>query len=87
MWVFGSGDDPKDRAGLAHFLEHMLFLGTERYPAADEYQRFISENGGGHNAYTALEHNQFLDIDADKLDEALDRFSQFFTAPRPRLNM
>ncbi|MEM7691790.1 MAG: insulinase family protein, partial [Pseudomonadota bacterium] len=30
----GSGDNPKDRAGLAHFLEHMLFLGTEKYPDA-----------------------------------------------------
>ena len=28
----GSGDDPADREGLSHFLEHMLFLGTEKYP-------------------------------------------------------
>ena len=28
----GSLTDPKDRRGLAHFLEHMLFLGTEKYP-------------------------------------------------------
>ena len=28
----GSGDDPKGREGRAHFLEHMLFLGTEPYP-------------------------------------------------------
>ncbi|WP_390617862.1 insulinase family protein [Maricurvus nonylphenolicus] len=78
----GSGDDPKDRAGLAHFLEHMLFLGTERYPEAGEYQTFISEHGGSHNAYTSQEHtNYFFDINADHLDQALDRFSQFFTAP------
>src|SRR5690606_22299624 len=33
MDVFaGSGDDPVERQGLAHFLEHMLFLGTARYP-------------------------------------------------------
>ena len=34
----GSFDEPADIPGLAHFLEHMLFLGTEKYPAADEYQ-------------------------------------------------
>ena len=78
----GSSDDPVDREGLAHFLEHMLFLGTQKYPDASEYQAFISENGGGHNAYTSAEHtNYFFDIDANKLEEALDRFSQFFVAP------
>lgn len=78
----GSSDDPLDRAGLAHFLEHMLFLGTEKYPDASEYQAFISENGGGHNAYTSAEHtNYFFDVNASKLEEALDRFAQFFVAP------
>jgi insulysin len=78
----GSGDDPKNRGGLAHFLEHMLFLGTERYPQAGEYQKFISEHGGSHNAYTAQENtNYFFDVNAQYLDEALDRFGQFFTAP------
>ena len=78
----GSSDDPKDRAGLAHFLEHMLFLGTEKYPDASDYQAFISRNGGGHNAYTSAEHtNYFFDIDASQLEPALDRFAQFFIAP------
>jgi len=78
----GSRQDPADRAGLAHFLEHMLFLGTERYPQAGEYQNYITEHGGNHNAYTAFEHtNYFFDIDARHLEPALDRFSQFFVAP------
>lgn len=78
----GSGDDPKDRQGLAHFLEHMLFLGTEQYPRAGEYQRYISEHGGSHNAYTADEHtNYFFELDQAFLKPALDRFSQFFIAP------
>ena len=34
----GSLQDPKNRPGLAHFLEHMLFLGTETYPTAGDYQ-------------------------------------------------
>ncbi len=78
----GSWQDPPGRQGLAHFLEHMLFLGTERYPVAGEYQSFISAHGGSHNAYTAFEHtNYFFDIDAGYLEPALDRFSQFFVAP------
>lgn len=79
----GSGDDPESRPGLVHFLEHMLFLGTDKYPDSGEYQQFISEHGGSHNAYTAFEHtNYFFDIDKLFLDSALDRFSQFFIAPR-----
>lgn len=78
----GSGDDPRDREGLAHFLEHMLFLGTEKYPASDEYQAYISSHGGSHNAYTASEHtNYYFDIDQSYLEPALDRFAQFFIAP------
>ena len=54
--MVGSGDNPPGRAGLAHFLEHMLFLGTDKYPDAAEYERFITEHGGNRNAYTAFEH-------------------------------
>lgn len=79
----GSFQNPKEREGLAHFLEHMLFLGTDKYPEAGQYQAFISEHGGSHNAYTSLEHtNYFFDIDPLYLESALDRFAQFFTAPR-----
>ncbi len=78
----GSRDDPEGREGLAHFLEHMLFLGTEKYPEAGEYQAYISARGGSHNAYTSFEHtNYFFDVDKDSLEPALDRFSQFFVAP------
>lgn len=78
----GSSANPEDRAGLAHFLEHMLFLGTEKFPTADEYQSFIRAHGGGHNAYTSQENtNYFFDVSADNLEPALDRFSQFFVAP------
>lgn len=79
----GSSADPRDRAGLAHFLEHMLFLGTDKYPEADEYQSYIRSHGGGHNAYTAQENtNYFFDVSAEFLEPALDRFAQFFIAPR-----
>jgi insulysin len=78
----GSGNDPLDRQGLAHYLEHMLFLGTEKYPEPGEYQQYISENGGSNNAYTVLNHtNYFFNITPDFLEGALDRFAQFFIAP------
>lgn len=78
----GSGDDPVDRQGLAHFLEHMLFLGTAKYPDSAEYQDFINAHGGSHNAYTAVDHTHyFFDIEPDSLEPALDRFAQFFVAP------
>ena len=78
----GSGDDPSDRAGLAHFLEHMLFLGTEPYPLAGDYQNFISQNGGSHNAFTSNDRTTyFFEIDNDELSGALDRFAPFFISP------
>lgn len=78
----GSGDDPKEREGIAHFLEHMLFLGTQKYPEPGEYQQFIKSHGGSHNAFTAFRNtNYFFDIQADYLEPALNRFSQQFAAP------
>jgi insulysin len=78
----GSLQDPKLRPGLAHFLEHMLFLGTKKYPVAGEYQSFISQHGGSHNAFTASEHtNYFFEIEHQQLQGALDRFSRFFHEP------
>ncbi|MEH6584374.1 MAG: insulinase family protein [Halioglobus sp.] len=81
--MVGSGDNPEGREGLAHFLEHMLFLGTDKYPDAAEYEEFVTEHGGRRNAYTSMEHtNYFFDINEASLPEALDRFAQFFIAPR-----
>lgn len=79
----GSGDNPPGRQGLAHFLEHMLFLGTDKYPDAAEYEQYITEHGGNRNAYTSFaETNYFFDVNSAFLPEALDRFAQFFIAPR-----
>lgn len=78
----GSYQNGADREGLAHFLEHMLFLGTKSYPNPGDYQTFISEHGGSHNAGTGLENTTyFFDIDASYLEQALDRFAPFFSSP------
>ena len=68
---------------MAHFLEHMLFLGTGKYPDPGEYDRFITEHGGFSNARTAFAHTTyFFEVDAAHLEGALDRFAQFFITPR-----
>ncbi len=78
----GSGSDPDDWQGLAHFLEHMLFLGTRKYPQVDGYQEFLENHGGFGNAWTSFSHtNYHFSIGTDYLEEALDRFAQFFIAP------
>ena len=78
----GSYEDPVDREGLSHFLEHMLFLGTEKYPDVDEYSTYLKTNGGMSNAYTARDHTNYqFQVLPDALDGALDRFSQFFIGP------
>ena len=48
----GSFDDPPERQGLAHFLEHMIFMGSEAYPEEASYSEHISESGGSCNAFT-----------------------------------
>ena len=78
----GSMDDPEGREGLAHFLEHMLFLGTEPFPEPDEYQQFIKQNGGSHNAFTSYaQTTYFFDVDNEQLSGALERFAPFFISP------
>ncbi|MGS3176530.1 insulinase family protein [Aeromonas sanarellii] len=78
----GHFDDPVDRQGMAHFLEHMLFLGTRTYPKPGEYQQFMSRHGGSNNAWTGTEFtNFFFDIDNSFFEAGLHRFSQFFICP------
>ncbi|MBF0276245.1 MAG: insulinase family protein [SAR324 cluster bacterium] len=78
----GSLSDPPERQGMAHFLEHMLFLGTEKYPEPDSEKKFLASHGGHSNAFTAEEMtNYYFQVSSDHLEEGLDRFAQFFTAP------
>ncbi|WP_185967940.1 insulinase family protein [Thalassotalea sp. PS06] len=78
----GHFDDPDDTQGLAHFLEHMLFLGTKSYPDSGEYQSFISQHNGSNNAWTGTEHTCFyFDIEQPFFYQALTRFSRFFSEP------
>ena len=71
----GSLSDPGNISGLAHFCEHMLFLGTKKYPKENEYSQFLSEHAGSSNAFTSGEHtNYYFDVSHEHLQGALDRY-------------
>ena len=78
----GSMSNPEAWQGLAHFCEHMLFLGTASYPDEGDFESYIASNGGSNNAYTDSEETvYFFDVGAGALPGALARFSDFFAAP------
>lgn len=78
----GSYQDPEEHPGLAHFLEHMLFLGTDEYPVEMDFARFLSEHAGDMNAYTMPDYTSYqFSIPPSGLPEALQRFSSFFKNP------
>ncbi|KAL2535059.1 Zinc-metallopeptidase [Abeliophyllum distichum] len=78
----GSFSDPDGLEGLAHFLEHMLFYASEKYPLENSYSKYITEHGGSTNAFTLSEHtNYYFDINPHGFEKALDRFAQFFIKP------
>jgi insulysin len=78
----GCSLDPKPYFGTAHFLEHMLFMGSTKYPSENEYSEFISDNGGYSNAYTSLTNTNYqFEVSNESLEGGLDRFAQFFICP------
>jgi zinc protease len=72
-WVkVGSVHERDEERGITHFIEHMLFKGTEKMPVG-ELDRRIKAAGGYNNAHTRYESTDFIDIlPADKLDVALE---------------
>lgn len=77
----GSKDNPKDIPGLAHFLEHMLFMGSDTYPGSTYFQSQISKYGGFTNAFTADESTQYFFSTSDNFLGLLEIFSRFFVRP------
>ena len=78
----GAASDPEDYPGMAHYLEHMLFMGSAQFPEPDGFMAFTAEHGGMTNAYTGLDiTNYMMMVENDAFPEALDRFSSFFTDP------
>jgi len=78
----GSWDDPEEFSGMAHFVEHLLFLGTEAYPGEQEFMQYIQERGGGCNASTARDRTSYgFFIQTENFSEGLDRFAHLFIDP------
>jgi insulysin len=77
----GSLDEGKIH-GLAHFLEHMLFMGSKKYPDENDYGETISKYGGYSNAYTADDHTcYYFSVPPSGFNKVLDIFAQFFIEP------
>ena len=79
VWYYVGGVNEKlGKTGLAHYLEHLLFHGTEKYPK-DYLDNYVSSIGGSHNAFTSYDFTAYyqtipkkylpeiMDIEADRM--------------------
>lgn len=78
----GSLENPTDQLGLAHYLEHMVLMGSKRYPQPDNLAEFLKKHGGSHNASTASYRTAFyLEVENDALQPAADRLADAIAEP------
>jgi len=77
----GSLMDKFEYMGMAHFLEHMLFLGSKKYPDESYFQNKLNSNGGECNAYTSLFETVYFFNTINNREDILDIFSRFFIDP------
>jgi len=68
----GSADEQVGASGAAHFLEHLLFKGTETYPEG-EFDALVSAVGGDQNAFTSYDYTAYYQrVAADRLGEMME---------------
>ena len=68
----GSVDETYGKSGLAHFLEHLMFKGTEKFKNG-EFSDFISKNGGTENAFTSFDYTAYYQIiPSEKIEKILE---------------
>lgn len=78
----GSHDEPAAFPGLAHFLEHLLFLGGERFIGEQRLMPFVQACGGRLNASTQARHTDyFFELPAERLDDGLARLLDMLVHP------
>jgi insulysin len=80
----GQMHDPSQVQGLAHFTEHMVFLGSGRPGCAGEsaFTDFLATANGSHNAYTSLNTTTFhYSLSHTHTERSLEIFSGFFACP------
>jgi len=79
----GSHDVPLAWPGLAHFLEHLLFLGTERFPAGQGLMAYVQRHGGQVNARTSERTTDFFfELPPQAFLGGLERLSDMLAHPR-----
>jgi coenzyme PQQ biosynthesis probable peptidase PqqF len=79
----GSHDVPLAWPGLAHFLEHLLFLGTERFPAEQGLMAYVQGHGGQVNARTSERTTDFFfELPPQAFNGGLERLSDMLAHPR-----
>ncbi|MDB6145939.1 MAG: coenzyme biosynthesis protein PqqF [Pseudomonas sp.] len=82
----GSHDVPAIWPGLAHFLEHLLFLGTEQFPADDNLMTFVQRHGGQVNASTRERTTEFFfELTQPVFAQGLERLCDMLAHPRMSL--
>ena len=80
LWYkVGSADSPYDQTGIAHFVEHLMYKGTQKFPA-DSYKKTINKLGGVQNANTTWDRTayyvtiakeylaQIMELEADRMN-------------------
>ena len=78
----GSFNDPDTFPGMAHFCEHMLFMGSTKYPDEQVFFQKVADSQGQSNAFTEDSLTTYLfSANHANFQEILDLFSQFFIAP------
>src|SRR5437868_13848347 len=82
FWIgAGSRDERDDRAGVSHFIEHLLFKGTRSYDA-QQIAEIFDEMGGELNAATSREHTVVYSRVPDRhLEDALDVMADMVFEP------
>jgi zinc protease len=64
----GAADEPRGKSGVAHFLEHLMFKGTEAVPNG-QFSKIVARNGGRENAFTAWDYTgYFQNVAKDRLE-------------------
>jgi zinc protease len=62
LWYkVGTADSPPGKSGLPHFLEHLMFKGTERIPPG-EFSKIVAKNGGNDNAQTSNDYTAYFQM-------------------------
>ncbi len=83
----GSHDVPLAWPGLAHFLEHLLFLGTERFPTGEGLMAYVQRQGGQVNASTRERTTDFFfELPEPTFADGLERLADMLTHPRLTLD-